>query len=430
MTQNRAALFVASLVAVAANQQTLDCPLRQVGLDYAQKLQPWRSVASFQEVADALNGAVEAVNCSVAPTANKESTSSSRVLSYALPPMGSAAGPVFFVDPSPAKGSDISGDGSEKYPFLTLQHALQAVRASRSAAGVPHARMAPQATLVLRAGTFYLGSTGTLLMTPEDSRVTMQAYPDEPVFISGGTPLNGLTWTAVTPPPRAAYEYRPGTLSDGFDIAPAGEYTIEQAQALCNSLPKCLGFSFSGSGPNPTGAVPCAFKYNVFWSASGTNVGVYVKNVGYVPGAQPALYSAPVTQFADITALRASGVRMIRARYPNVPTVELQGAMQVDANGWTQQPMGTNANYTFQPAFPSRNDSAQGYFQNFKLGIGGPCAFRFTPQASYWCADDSQGGTYFTMLFTPCTICCYECVWHIYVMIIFIIYICAHCFNS
>jgi hypothetical protein len=270
------------------------------------------------------------------------------------------------------------------------------------------------------------------MLTPEDSRVTFQAFPGEEVNITGGVPLNGLNWTAEVPPVREAYEYRPGSLSDGFDIAPQGSYTIAQAQALCNSIPACVGFTFTGSGPSPSGPVPCAFKYNAFWSSSGNNQGTYVKNSGYVPGAPKALFSAPVSGFDDITALRVAGVRMIRARYPNWPTVELMGAMQVracvcvcvymcvrarvracvclsarapsackrglsavcayavprvysvprlptatpprplqiDANGWTQQPMGTNANYTFQPAVPFRNDSAQGYFQNFKLGVG------------------------------------------------------------
>jgi hypothetical protein len=95
---------------------------------------------------------------------------------------------------------------------------------------------------------------------------------------------------------------------------------------------------------------------------------------------------------ADVAALRVGGARMIKARYPNAPTVELQGAMQIVANHWTPQPMGTNANFTFSPATPSRNDSAQGFFQVFKLGVGGPCAQRFTPAAGYWCAEGTQGG--------------------------------------
>ena len=27
-----------------------------------------------------------------------------------------------------------------------------------------------------------------------------------------------------------------------------------------------------------------------------------------------------------------------------------------------------------------------------ELGIGGPCASRFTPAAAYWCASNSEGG--------------------------------------
>lgn len=86
------------------------------------------------------------------------------------------------------------------------------------------------------------------------------------------------------------------------------------------------------------------------------------------------------------------------------------------------QPFGTNADYAFNPATPFRNDTIlnnqlhppavrrsavscfsaphvfffallrQPYFSTFKLGVGGPCASRFTPQASYWCSNTSEGG--------------------------------------
>jgi hypothetical protein len=62
------ALGVAGLSLVAlpgsrADRATLDCPLRQIGLDYAQRVQPaWRPISAFSELADALNGAEEAVN--------------------------------------------------------------------------------------------------------------------------------------------------------------------------------------------------------------------------------------------------------------------------------------------------------------------------------------------------------------------------------
>lgn len=59
---------------------------------------------------------------------------------------------------------------------------------------------------------------------------------------------------------------------------------------------------------------------------------------------------------------------------------------------WTGQPMPPVADYTFNPSTPLRNDSAQGFFQTFRIGVGGACSQRFTPQASYWCSDNSQGG--------------------------------------
>ena len=76
----------------------------------------------------------------------------------------------------------------------------------------------------------------------------------------------------------------------------------------------------------------------------------------------------------------------MRARYPNVKSVEQLGAMQIEALAWTAQSslnLSKSANYTFEPSTPVRKDSAQGFFQKFKLGVGGDCAMRFTPQASY-----------------------------------------------
>ena len=58
---------LSALAAAAADRASLDCPLRQLQLDYAQQLQPTRAAVVFQELADALNGAQEAQNCSVAP---------------------------------------------------------------------------------------------------------------------------------------------------------------------------------------------------------------------------------------------------------------------------------------------------------------------------------------------------------------------------
>lgn len=85
--------------------------------------------------------------------------------------------------------------------------------------------------------------------------------------------------------------------------------------------------------------------------------------------------------------------------------------MQLVANDWIEPTYDSVANLTFQPPTPSRNDTTDGFFQTFRIGVcrpshtplltphtphfsqvGGVCAEKFTPQASYWCSNDSQGG--------------------------------------
>ena len=46
-------------VSVYADQTSLDCPIRQIGLDFAKSQQPFRASSVFEETADALNGAIE-----------------------------------------------------------------------------------------------------------------------------------------------------------------------------------------------------------------------------------------------------------------------------------------------------------------------------------------------------------------------------------
>ena len=51
--------------------------------------------------------------------------------------------------------------------------------------------------------------------------------------------------------------------------------------------------------------------------------------------------------------------------------------------------MAKTAEYTYNPTQPSRMDTIVDkkqnteFFSTFKLGVRGPCARRFTPQASY-----------------------------------------------
>jgi hypothetical protein len=390
----RTTIAALSLIASAVGTPaTLDCPLRQIAVDYAQALQPGRPLSVFQELADALNGAQEAQGCSVAPKPPAAPPAASRVASFPLPPPGAH---VVYVDASAAPSA--AADGSAARPHATLQAALAAVRAARAAKGLRSAAAAPRAHLVLRAGTFFLGATGPLALTAADSNVNFQAFPGEQVFISGGTPLAGLSWAPAAPPARSAWEYKGGALAAGFDILPAASMTLAAAQALCAATPGCAAIGYAGA-PAPAGPVTVSFKHKVFWGASPGGA-VWVLNRGYLPGGAN-LFTADVSAFgvADIEALRVGGVRAVRARYPNVVAVEDMDAMQVVASRWTPQSAigwDKNADYTVELP-PQRNDAAPdghgvAFFTSPRLGVGGDCARRFTPAASYWCANYTQGG--------------------------------------
>ena len=79
----------------------------------------------------------------------------------------------FFIAP----GGDDSQAGTKDKPFATLEHARDAARRSVGA------------TVYLRGGTYLLDKS--LILTPEDSGVTFQAYPGETPILSGGRAISG-----------------------------------------------------------------------------------------------------------------------------------------------------------------------------------------------------------------------------------------------
>lgn len=384
--------------ATLADRASLDCPLRQVALDYAQRVQPaWRPLRAFEEFADALNGAPEAVDCHVKPNASASPSSDRRTALIPLPPADASL--VIYIDPR--AGDDADGSGSEESPIASLEAGLSMVRTHRAKRATALLSEADRAYLVLRAGTFYQGApgAGTLQLSAKDSFLSVQAYPGEAVRLSGGRPLAGLEWESVPDaiPQRELYEFRAGKLADGFDAAPPETTTLAEAQAKCSSMPACAAITFLETvSPPSVSAIKVSYKAEVFWVGGG-GASTYIRNVGYEPGAAN-LFRADVAALGltrPIDALRVGGQRAVRARYPNVKSVEQVGGMQIKALSWTPQSslnLTKDADYTFEPDAPLRNDTAQGFFEAFKIGVGGDCARRFTPQAGYWCSADSQGG--------------------------------------
>ena len=210
-------IFLALFVAAAhADPATLDCPLRQLLLDFSQRVQPFRPVSAFQAIADALNGAPEANNCSVSPNPHLLQTKPTpSFFPTHLAPSESSALNVA-VDCS--IGSDNQhADGSPTRPFRTLQAALSRIRHLRLTSAASSTR---PAGISLGSGVHYV--QGTLHLTAADSNLTIIGHSNSS-FLSGGVPVDSssdpVVWSRAVPPPRPAFEQRVGTRAAGQPLA-------------------------------------------------------------------------------------------------------------------------------------------------------------------------------------------------------------------
>lgn len=168
-------------------QDDFDCKMRTLALDYAEYIQPWRSADVFQGIADALNGTPEkAADCTVAYEGSRPTIASGSASRFRQPPLVAPrnGGITVYVSPT---GSD-SNNGTIDAPMKTLPAALAATRANEG-----------WDTIVMRQGTYYASVAAgvpnpTLALGPADSGLTVQAFPGEDVWLSGGVPLVGITW--------------------------------------------------------------------------------------------------------------------------------------------------------------------------------------------------------------------------------------------
>lgn len=151
-----------------ADKQSFDCKMRKMAMDFAHKIQPFRSEQYFKEIADALNGAKEAQNCNVSVPDFKigENTNKRPPPAFPIPNTGS----VFYVD---AKKGSNANSGTKDSPFETITKAIFSARAAGQ-----------YSTIVLREGTFY--QPEEVVLTSSDKGLTIQNYPNEEVWISGG----------------------------------------------------------------------------------------------------------------------------------------------------------------------------------------------------------------------------------------------------
>jgi len=183
--------FASALISVVSAQtpsvrDDFDCKMRNFALEFAEDIQPFRSPATFTEIADALNGTPEkASGCNVQYTSNKTTTSSSSsrfpfINEPAIAP--SNGGNTYYVSTT---GSD-SNPGTITQPFASLAAALSASRASPG-----------WDTILFRQGTYFPGTT---TLGPQDKGLTIANYPGEEAWLSGAKPLSTITWNYVPQP--------------------------------------------------------------------------------------------------------------------------------------------------------------------------------------------------------------------------------------
>lgn len=149
------------------SKDELDCKMRFLAMDFMKKLQPFRGKQSFQQLADALNGAREAKchNVTVPTDVPDEFRPT-----FPVPDAGST----FYVA---IDGKD-TNPGTKASPFASFAKALDATRQASAKPG----------TIVFRAGTYHLSATITL--GPGDSGLTVMNSDGEEAWLSGGKVIN------------------------------------------------------------------------------------------------------------------------------------------------------------------------------------------------------------------------------------------------
>jgi hypothetical protein len=213
-------LFAAPTASAAGPTQAYDCGTRRLALEFAQQLQPFRSAAELQQLADALNGSPQygVYNCGLAaadlpaqPARLAQSAPASALRDLLLASLGDA--PAFYLDS--ASGSD-AASGSLAAPFRTIERGVAACRAAASSA-----TLASGCTVFFRAGVYELA--GPVLLTAADSGLALRAFPgDERPWISGGTTLGKLAWQPAAGA-RAANTWRASLAGASLPVTRPGE---------------------------------------------------------------------------------------------------------------------------------------------------------------------------------------------------------------
>ena len=372
-----------SALALRGPSASFDCAFRQLALDYASSLQPFRGPSAWSAMSDALTGAEEAQNCSLTlPYAPPDAP---RFSYLPLPAPGTPN--AFYIDPE--HGAD-GNPGSLAAPFQTVERGLAATRAGAPTPG----------TLVLRAGTYFLAAP--LVLTAADARLTIQGYAGEAAWLSGGRHLAGLQWRVYNTTPAPVWNGPFAGESNVHGVLPGPHIRILPAVASAADCKTACKDSGAWACTSYTWHDENQGSYKLMCYLRNDGVWAPTQEAGHTSGyAAPVLniWQAALPVGGNITGLRhADGSRATRARYPNGSPETAGFSSSLFAKAWTCVGCGSN---TLQPDYQllnlslTRNTSAAGWFQHPQSGVGGHCS-HFSPPAGYWCGNSTMGGGAFT----------------------------------
>lgn len=297
------------------NTTLLDCEMRRLLWKRAQEAQPWLNP---RLTFDSLE--LETLCGDAAPP--------SRPASPPKYPI-STQGPVWYVA---TDGDDTGGDGSLARPYASLGKALDVSR------GVDPA---PR-TIALRGGIYHIGTTAEL--GPRDANLTIQSYPGERAWLSGGIPLlsgpNPPAWMR-SPLHDASLDVWAVNLSGTGVIESLGKTGAAEIPGLFTRSPhrRLTRARFpNGDAETSQWGYSSKYRYN---------------------------YSIPAAAVAE----------------------------------WTRPPVGKSPSMTFvdlrsssNPSGVAKNDSEMTGYNTFATGQGGVCATVWGQGESYWCSNGSAGG--------------------------------------
>ena len=167
-----------------------DCAIRELAYNYGKHLAP--SQGDFHALFDAMQLGACNVTAPKSPrTTPVGDEQSLPAVDDPLPVTPHHA--LIFVAPH---GAASSSDVVSIRDAIQHSRALRTKHNARFSSSIEIPSFA--ATIVLRAGTHFLGGTSPIQLGREDSHLTLRSAPGVRAVVSGGVPLSDLTWTSST----------------------------------------------------------------------------------------------------------------------------------------------------------------------------------------------------------------------------------------